>query len=124
MMNFSIASKPMLKSNHTFQQNSGISLDFLVYKPKELNENTSFKVSIQTLIGIGFAMATLIGMWFTLQADIAEAKELPAPPDPEVTRMEFDMKDQMIRNTIMDTQKDVEEIKVTLEKIEDKLYNR
>ena len=63
-------------------------------------------------------------MWFTLQADIAEAKELPAPADPEVTRMEFDMKDQMIRNTIMTTQKDVEEIKVTLEKIEDKLYNR
>ena len=53
-----------------------------------------------------------------------KAKELPAPPDPEVTRMEFQMKDQMIRNTIMDTQKDVEEIKGTLEKIEDKLYNR
>ena len=63
-------------------------------------------------------------MWFTLQADIAEAKELPSPPDPEVTRMEFDMKDQMIRQTIMDTQEDVQEIKVTLEKIEDKLYNR
>ena len=62
-------------------------------------------------------------MWFTLQADIAEAKELPSPPDPEVTRMEFDMKDQMIRQTIMDTQEDVQEIKVTLEKIEDKLYN-
>ena len=91
---------------------------------KELNENTSFKVSIQTLIGIGFAMATIIGMWFALQADIAEAKELPAPPDPEVTRMEFDMKDQMIRNTIMTTQEDVTEIKETLEKIEDKLYNR
>ena len=52
------------------------------------------------------------------------AKELPAPPDPEVTRMEFDMKDQMIRNTIMETKKDVEEIKESLEKIEDKLYNR
>jgi len=62
------------------------------------------------------------GMWFTLQADIAEAKELPLAPDPEVTRMEFDMKDQMIRNTIMNTQEDVQEIKVTLEKIEDKLY--
>ena len=91
---------------------------------KELNEDTGFNISIKTLIGIGFAMATLIGMWFTLQADIAEAKELPAPVPDEVTRMEFDMKDQMIRNTIMDTQKDVEEIKVTLEKIEDKLYNR
>ena len=91
---------------------------------KELNEDTGFNVSIKTLIAIGFGMATIIGMWFALQADIAEAKELPAPPDPEVTRMEFDMKDQMIRNTIMTTQKDVEEIKVTLEKIEDKLYNR
>ena len=40
-------------------------------------------------------------MWFMLQSDIAEAKELPAPPDPEVTRMEFDMKDHMIRNTII-----------------------
>ena len=91
---------------------------------KELNEGTGFNISIKTLIGIGFAMATIISMWFMLQADIAEAKELPAPADPEVTRMEFDMKDQMIRNTIMTTQKDVEEIKVTLEKIEDKLYNR
>jgi len=91
---------------------------------KELNENTSFKVSIQTLMAIGFGMATIIGMWFALQADIAEAKELPAAPDPEVTRMEFDMKDQMIRNTIMETKSDVEEIKKSLEKIEDKLYNR
>ena len=89
---------------------------------KELNENTSFKVSIQTLIGIGFAMATIIGMWFALQADIAEAKELPAPIPDEVTRMEFDMKYQMIRNTIMTTQEDVKEIKKSIEKIEDKLY--
>ncbi len=91
---------------------------------KELNEDTSFKVSLKTLGGIAVLICTLVGMWFTLQADIAEAKELPAPPSPEVTRMEFDMKDQMIRNTILDTQKDVEEIKKTLEKIEDKLYDR
>ena len=63
-------------------------------------------------------------MVFTLQADIAEAKELPAPVPDEVSRMEFDMKDQMIRQTILDTQEDVTEIKATLEKIEDKLYNR
>ena len=91
---------------------------------KELNEDTGFNVSIKTLIALGFAMATIIGMWFALQADIAEAKELPLPPPQDVTRMEFDMKDQMIRNTIMTTQSDVEEIKESLEKIEDKLYNR
>ena len=89
---------------------------------KELNEETGFKVSIKTLVGIGFGMATIISMWFMLQADIAEAKELPSPPDPEVTRMEFDMKDQMIRQTIMTTQEDVKEIKESIEKIEDKLY--
>jgi hypothetical protein len=50
--------------------------------------------------------------------------ESPAPPDPEVTRMEFDMKDQMIRATIMETKKDVDEMKKTLERIEDKLYKR
>ena len=91
---------------------------------KELNEDTGFQVSVKTLIAIGFAMATIISMWFMLQADIEEAKALPEPPAPDVTRMEFDMKDQMIRNTIMTTQKDVEEMKKTLEKIEDKLYNR
>ena len=89
---------------------------------KELNEDTGFVLSIKTMIGLGFAVATIGGMWFTLQADIAEAKELPAPPDPEVTRMEFDMKDQMIRNTIMNTQEDVQEIKKSIEKIEEKLY--
>ena len=91
---------------------------------KELNEDSGFKVSIKTLIAIGFAMATIISMWFMLQAVIAEAKELPKPPAPDVTRMEFDMKDQMIRNTIMETQEDVKEIKESMEKIEDKLYDR
>ena len=91
---------------------------------KELNEDTGFTVSIKTLLGIGAGMATIISMWFMLQADIEEAKLLPEPPPAEITRMEFDMKDQLVRQTIMDTQKDVEEIKGTLEKIEDKLYNR
>ena len=89
---------------------------------KELNEETGFTVSIKTLMGIGAAITTIVGMWFALQADIAEAKELPAPVPDEVTRMEFDMKDQMIRQTIITTQEDVKEIKKSIEKIEDKLY--
>ena len=88
---------------------------------KELNEDTGFHVSNKTLIAIGFAMATIISMWFMLQADIEEARELPAPPDPEVTRMEFDMKDQMIRNTIITTQEDVKEVKEDIKRIEEKI---
>ena len=85
---------------------------------KELNENTGFTVSIKTLIGIGVAISTIIGMWFMLQADITEAKELPTP---DVTRMEFDMKDQMIRQTIITTQEDVKEIKEDMKRIEVKI---
>ena len=88
---------------------------------KELNEDTGFHVSIKTLVGIGAGMAAVISMWFVLQADIAEAKELPVPPDPEITRMEFDMKDQLIRQTIMSTQEDVTEIKEDKKRIEEKI---
>jgi|TARA_R100001460_G_scaffold25748_4_gene51888 ribosomal protein S13 len=85
---------------------------------KELNENTSFKVSIQTLIGIGFGMATIISMWFVLQADIAEAKELPKP---DITRMEFNMKDENIRNTIIETRDDVKKLEERMIRMEDKI---
>ena len=85
---------------------------------KELNENTSFKVSIQNLIGIGFGMASIISMWFVLQADIAEAKTLPAP---EVSKMEFQMKDVNIRNTILETRDDVKKLEDRMIRMEDKI---
>tara|TARA_R110000782_G_scaffold120342_1_gene211291 strand:+ start:3017 stop:3301 length:285 start_codon:yes stop_codon:yes gene_type:complete len=88
---------------------------------KELNEDSGFTVSVKTLGGIGVAIATVVSMWFALQADIAEAKELPAPPLPEITRMEFDMKDQLVRQTIMSTQENVTEIKDQLLRLEDKI---
>tara|TARA_R100001510_G_C7574418_1_gene149671 strand:- start:124 stop:399 length:276 start_codon:yes stop_codon:yes gene_type:complete len=85
---------------------------------KELNEETGFNISIKTLIGIGFAMATLIGMWFTLQADIAEAKELPKP---EISKMEFDMKDVNIRQSIKNTERNVEKLEERMIRMEDKI---
>ena len=88
---------------------------------KELNENTTFKLSIKTIAGIAALIFTLVSMWFILQADIAEAKVLPEPPPQDVTRMEFDMKDQNIRLTIQNTADDGEELKEDLDRIEDKI---
>ena len=85
---------------------------------KELNEDTGFTISINTLVAIGFAISTIIGMWFALQADIAEAKELPKP---DVTRMEFNMKDVNIRNTIMETRDDVKKLEERMIRMEDKI---
>ena len=88
---------------------------------KELNEDTTFKLSIKTMAGVAALIFSLVSMWFLLQADIAEAKELPAPVPPDVTRMEFDMKDKNIRLTIENTATDVEELKEDLDRIEEKI---
>mgnify|MGYP003132653702 FL=1 len=88
---------------------------------KEISEESKFEVSLKSLGGLAFLIFTLVSMWFMLQADIAEAKELPIPPDPEVTKMEFDMKDKMIRATIMTTQEDVTEIKEDIKYLRDKI---
>ena len=85
---------------------------------KELNENTGFNISIKTMIAVGFAMAGVIGMWFALQADIAEARELPKS---DVTKMEFMMKDKNIRLSIENTEKAVEDLKINIRRMEDKI---
>ena len=86
---------------------------------KQIGEETKVTLDLKTLGAIGAGIVTLAGMWFALQADIAEAKELPLPA---IDRIEYDLKDELIRQTIMDTQEDVEEIKETIEKIDERLY--
>jgi len=88
---------------------------------KELNENTTLKLSVKTLGGIAALIFTLVSMWFVLQADIAEAKELPVPPSPEVTRMEFNMKDANIRLSIENTETMVEKMEERMIRLEDKI---
>ena len=98
---------------------------------QQLDENTSMgldidgdgkadvKISLKTIGGIIFAIVSLAGVWFSLKQDIELAKELPKP---EIERVEYDLKDELIRQTIMDTQDDVEEMKEKLDKIDERLY--
>ena len=87
----------------------------------EIGKDTKIKLSLETIISLGFVLVSMTGMWFTLKADIQEAKELPVAPDPEITRIEYDMKDQLIRQTIMTTQEDVKELKGDMDRIEAKI---
>ena len=88
---------------------------------QQIGEDTKVTLDLKTLGMVAAGIGTVVAMWFALQADIAEAKELPVPPDPEITRMEFDMKDQLVRQTIMSTQQDVTEIKEDIKRIEEKI---
>ena len=76
-------------------------------------------ISIENLVMIGAGIFSLVGMWFALQGAIELAKKLP---EPEVSRTEYDLKDQLIRETIMSTQEKVEENSEKLDKIDEKLY--
>ena len=86
---------------------------------KQIGEDTKVTLDLKTIGMIVSGAVILAGMWFALQADIALAKELP---EPVIDRVEYDLKDELIRETIMNTQEDVEEIKETLEKMDARLY--
>ena len=68
----------------------------------------------------------MIGMYFSLQAEITEAKKLPVP---NITQQEIILQDELIRASIINTEKevtavklDIKEIKETLKKLDDRLY--
>jgi len=86
---------------------------------QKISESTEVKLDLKTIgLIIGFVIS-LSTVFFTLKADIALAKELPKP---EVSRSEYDLKDQLIREQIMNTGKQVEENGKKLDLIEKRLY--
>jgi|TARA_R100000742_G_C4206680_1_gene34223 hypothetical protein len=85
---------------------------------KELSEESKFQVSLKTLGGIAMLIFAFVGMWFSLQASIAEAKELPTLP---MSPQEITLKDELIRKTIMNLETQQKNQKEQLDKIEDKI---
>lgn len=77
-------------------------------------------VSLKTIGALVFGIVSLAGVWFSLKSDIALAMEMPKP---EISKIEFDMKDELIRQTIMDTQEDVESILEKLDKLDERIYD-
>jgi len=86
---------------------------------KQIGESTKITLDLKTIGLIIGGVISLASLYFVMQADIAEAKGLPRP---EISKLEYDLKDELIRATIMDTQDDVEEIKETIKKIDQRLY--
>ena len=86
---------------------------------KKIGEETQVTLDLKTISMIIGFIIMIAGMWFTLLADIAQAKELPKPV---IDRIEYDLKDELIRQTIMDTQEDVEAMRDQLDKIDERLY--
>tara|TARA_Y100001938_G_C7836971_1_gene304193 strand:+ start:116 stop:409 length:294 start_codon:yes stop_codon:yes gene_type:complete len=78
-----------------------------------------FNISVETMVTIGMVIVTVTGMYLSLEQEIELAKKLP---EPEVSRTEYDLKDQLIRETIINTQEKVQENGEKLEDIDQKLF--
>ena len=85
----------------------------------KVDENTQVTLDLKTIAIIISFVVTVAGMWFALQGEIELAKQLP---EPEVSRTEYDLKDKLVRETIMNTQTKVEENGKKLDLIEQRLY--
>ena len=82
----------------------------------EIGKDSKFTLSIETAVSIAVTIGMVIGLWYSLQADIEEAKRLP---EPEVSRMEYDLKDQMIRDSILNTEEKVDKLEEKVDSVKD-----
>ena len=82
----------------------------------EVGKDTKFTLSLETAVSIAVTIALVVGMWYSLQAEIELAKELP---EPEVSRMEYDLKDQMIRDSILNTEEKVDKLEHKVDSVKD-----
>lgn len=90
-------------------------------KPFQIDENSKWQFSTQMLVSIVGGIMSLAGVYYTLKQDIEEAKQLPKPP---VSEVEFKLKDELIREAILNTQKDVSDIKESVKKLEERVYDQ
>jgi len=82
----------------------------------EIGKDSKFTLSLETAISIAVTIALVVGMWYSLQAEIELAKELP---EPEVSRMEYELKDQMIRDSILNTEEQVDKLEDKVDDIKE-----
>ena len=93
------------------------------YKRKDgiLDENVILGLSLKTLIAIGITVAAAVSSYMTLQADIQIAMDEPKPP---VSRTEYELQTEMMDKAILETKQDISEIKKSIDKMEERLFNQ
>jgi len=87
----------------------------------KIGESTEFKIDIKTVIAIIMITSTFVGMYYTLQSDIEEAKKMPPA---EVKRMEYDLKQEWQTNHIESLEDKVDEILDWCRQIDKELHNK
>lgn len=86
----------------------------------KIGENTEFKLDLKTIISIVVFTSTIMGMYYTLESDIEDAKKLPPA---EVKRLEYDLKQQWTENHILSLEIKVKDIESDLKDIGKEIHH-
>ena len=87
----------------------------------KIGENTEFKLELKTIISIIVLTSTFMGMYYTLQGEIEEAKKLPPA---EIERMEYDLKQEWQTKHIEDLEEKIDEILHWCREVDGKISNK
>ena len=85
----------------------------------KISENTEVQLDLKTIATIVVGAVSLASVYFALQSDIELAKKLP---EPEIKKSEYDLKDELIRNTVININEKVNNNSKKLDKIDEKLF--
>ncbi len=86
----------------------------------KIGENTEFKLELKTIISIIVLTSTFMGMYYTLQGDIEEAKTLPPA---QIERLEYDLKREWMESHILSLEKDVKELKQEVKALDKQIHH-
>ena len=85
----------------------------------KISENTQVQLDLKTIGVIIVGAISLAMMYAALTSEIELAKKLP---EPEIKKSEYDLKDELIRNTIININEKVDKNSKKLDKIDEKLF--
>ena len=85
----------------------------------KISENTEVQLDLKAIATIVVGAVSLASVYFALQSDIELAKKLP---EPEIKKSEYELKDELIRNTVININEKVNNNSKKLDKIDEKLF--
>ena len=86
----------------------------------KINQSTEFNIDLKTIIAIVMFTSSMVGMYYTLQSDIDDAKKMPKAV---IDRIEYDLKQEWQTDHIEELEEKVDDILVWCRELETELQN-
>tara|TARA_Y100001938_G_scaffold137424_1_gene201569 strand:- start:1332 stop:1604 length:273 start_codon:yes stop_codon:yes gene_type:complete len=87
----------------------------------KINQSTELNIDIKTIVAIIMFTSSMVGMYYTLQSDIDDAKKMPKAV---IDRIEYDLKQDWHTNHINKLEDEVKELKEWCKELDEEIYKK